>query len=97
MSTAALRDQVVLIIGAGRPPAPALAAALAGQGASIAANDLSPVLLDPLETAITTHGGRIRTYVADATRGMPLHAMLDEVLEDFGNIYILVNNPRVQP
>lgn len=93
----ALQDQVVLIIGAGRTPAPALAAALSAQGASIAANDLSPVLLDPLGAAVAAQGGTIRTYVADATRGMPLHAMLDEVLEDFGRIDILINNPRIQP
>ncbi len=95
--SAALQDQIVLITGAGRPPAPALALALASQGATIAANDLSPVLLDPLAEEVRGRSGRIQLYIADATRGMPLRAMLDEILEDFGRIDILVNNPRILP
>ncbi len=87
----------MLIVGAGRKPAPELAVALAGQGAIIAANDLSPVLLDPLARAIRDRNGHIHTYIADATRGMPLRAMLDEVLEDCGRIDVLINNPRAQP
>jgi NAD(P)-dependent dehydrogenase (short-subunit alcohol dehydrogenase family) len=97
MNQGFLQDQVALIIGAGRSPAPALAMGFSAQGAIIAANDLSPVLLDPLKMAIADHGGRIQTYVADATRGMPLRAMLDEILEDFGRVDILVNNQRVLP
>lgn len=97
MSKPSLQNQVALIVGAGRAPAPALALALARQGAMIAANDLSPVLIDPLSAAVAAEGGRIHSYIADATRGMPLRAMLDEILEDFGRIDILINNPRVQP
>jgi NAD(P)-dependent dehydrogenase (short-subunit alcohol dehydrogenase family) len=41
--------------------------------------------------------GTIKAYVADATKGMPLRAMLDEVLEDWGRIDVLINNPRVIP
>jgi NAD(P)-dependent dehydrogenase (short-subunit alcohol dehydrogenase family) len=97
MSGSTLQGQVVLIIGAGRAPAPALALALADQGATIAANDFSPVTLEPVAQAIRERGRHIHTYVSDATRGMPLRAMLDEVLEDLGRIDVLINNPRVQP
>ena len=97
MNGSTLQDQVTLITGAGRPPAPGLALALADQGAIIAANDLTPTLLDPLDNAVRARRGRIRTYIADATRGMPLRAMLDEILDDFGRIDILINNPRIQP
>jgi 3-oxoacyl-[acyl-carrier protein] reductase len=97
MSERSLQDQVVLLVGAGHAPAPALALGLSAQGAIIAANELSPILLDPLSGSITAQGGRINTYVADATRGMPLRAMLDEILDDFGRIDVLVNNPRVRP
>lgn len=97
MTVLPLRDQVVLIIGAGRSPGPALAQALADQGAIIAANDFSPITLDQAAERVRQGQGRIQTYVADATRGMPLRAMLDEVLEDWGRIDVLINNPRVQP
>lgn len=92
-----LLDRVVLIIGAGRSPGPALAQALAEQGAIIAANDFSPITLDRLVAQVRDDGGRIKPYVSDATRGMPLRTMLDEVLEDWGRIDVLINNPRVQP
>lgn len=97
MSAPALQGQVILIIGAGREPGPALAQAFARQGAVMAVNDLSPVVLDPIVEQILAGGGQARAYPGDATRGMPLRSLLDEVLDDWGQINILVNNPRVSP
>ncbi len=97
MSDQPLHNQVALIIGAGREPGPGIAQALAAQGAAVALNDLSPVLLDPIADRLQAQGSNVRTYIADATRGMPLRAMLDEVLSDLNQIDILVNNPRIQP
>jgi len=92
-----LQNQVVVIIGAGRWPGPALALAFARHRAIVAVNDLSPILLDPLEDAAQRLPGKIKSYTVDATRGMPLRAMLDEIDEDWGKIDILINNPRIQP
>lgn len=97
MTEHSLRGRMILMTGAGRWPGPALALAFARQGAIVAANDLSPVLLDPLLSAAQGLPGQIRTYVADATRGMPLRALLEEVHDDLGKIDVLVNNPRIQP
>jgi NAD(P)-dependent dehydrogenase (short-subunit alcohol dehydrogenase family) len=97
MSSLLLENRIVLMIGAGRLPGPGLALALARQGAIVAANDLSPILLDPLCAAAKSLPGQVKGYVGDATRGMPLRAMIDEVLEDWGKIDILINNPRVCP
>jgi NAD(P)-dependent dehydrogenase (short-subunit alcohol dehydrogenase family) len=97
MNKGLLENRVILIIGAGRWPAPILALTLASQGAIVAANDLSPLLLDPICQATQHLPGSIKTYIADATKGMPLRAMLDEVLEDWGRIDVLINNPRILP
>jgi NAD(P)-dependent dehydrogenase (short-subunit alcohol dehydrogenase family) len=97
MEKTPLQDRVILIIGAGRWPGPGLSLALASQGAGIAANDLSPILLDPICEAAKIFPGKIKAYIADATKGMPLRAMLDEVMEDWGRIDVLINNPRVLP
>jgi 3-oxoacyl-[acyl-carrier protein] reductase len=97
MSEPLLQDQVVMIVGAGRQPAPGIAEALAEQGAILAVNDLSPMLLDPLEERIRAQSGRIKSYIADATRGMPLRAMIDEILSDWDRVDVLINNPRIQP
>jgi NAD(P)-dependent dehydrogenase (short-subunit alcohol dehydrogenase family) len=97
MTPSKLENQTVLIIGAGRWPGPSLALAFANEGANVAINDLSPILLDPVCEAAEPLPGKIKSYVADATRGMPLRAMLDEVIEDWGKIDILINNPRILP
>ncbi|HEX9018846.1 MAG TPA: SDR family oxidoreductase [Anaerolineaceae bacterium] len=97
MSERTLQDQVVMIVGAGRPPAPAIALALADRGAILAVNDMSPVLLDPLEARVRSRSGTIQSYIADATRGMPLRAMIDEIFSDWGHVDVLINNPRIQP
>lgn len=97
MTAETLCNQVVLITGAGRWPGPALALAFADAGAMVIANDLSPVLLDPLAEAAQTLPGQIHPYVADATRGMPLRAMLEEISAERGQINVLVNNPRIMP
>ena len=47
--------------------------------------------------AAQTLAGQIRPYVADATRGMPLRAMLEEISAEQGQINVLVNNPRIMP
>ncbi len=92
-----LSGTAVLIYGAGRAPAPALALALARAGAAVAVNDLSPTLLDPLVEMAAGLPGSIRAYPGDASRGMPLRAMIDEILEDWGKIDVLINNPRIRP
>ncbi len=97
MTGETLANQVILITGAGRWPGPALALAFARAGATVIANDLSPLLLDPLVKAGQALAGQVHAYVADATRGMPLRAMLEEIRAEHGQIHALVNNPRIMP
>lgn len=97
MSDALLKDQVVVINGAGRGPGPLLAETFARAGAAVAAIDLSPVLLDPLVERVKAFGGQIRTYIGDISRGMPARSLLDEIMTDYDRVDVLVNNPRVAP
>lgn len=92
-----LLGKVVLITGAGRWPAPALALAFARAGARVLINDLSPVPLDAVRAQAEGFPGQVDSYVADATRGMPLRALFDTLLEQYGRLDVLVNNPRVRP
>ncbi len=95
--TGTLKDKIVFIQGAGRWPGPLLVKAFARQGARVAACDVSPSLIDPLEFAAQEEGWSFKAIIGDASRGMPARALLDEVLAEWGRIDILINNPRVAP
>jgi len=89
--------KVILITGAGRGTGRALAEAFAVRGACIAANDITPINLDETILHINQTGGHAKDYVADVSKKMPLQAMLNEVMDDWGCIDILINNAHVDP
>jgi NAD(P)-dependent dehydrogenase (short-subunit alcohol dehydrogenase family) len=91
------KDKVVLVTGAGRGIGRAIAEAFANQGACVAANDLTPVNLDETVRRIAAAGGRGKDYVFDIAMKMPVQALVEAVLEDWGRIDILVNNAGVEP
>lgn len=97
MNEARFKDQVVLITGAGRGLGRALALAFAQAGASVAANDITPVNLDETVEAIAAQGGIAESYVADVAKKMPVQLMIEDVRERFGRIDVLINNAGVAP
>ncbi len=93
----ALAGKVVLITGAGKGTGRRLAEAFAAAGAAVAANDLTPVNLDETVRRIVAAGGRARAYIQDATRTMPVQALVQMVLADFGRLDVLVCCAEVEP
>ncbi len=89
--------KVVLITGAGRGIGRELAAAFAARGAMVAANDITPVNLDQTVEQISSTGGRIKDFVTDISKKMPVQAMVSRILDEWGRIDILVNNAGVEP
>ena len=92
-----LRDKVVLVTGAGKGTGRRVAEAFATAGASLAINDVSPVNLDVTGAHILAAGGRVKAYVEDIAKKMPVQALLNAVLDDLGRIDILVNCAEVEP
>ncbi len=90
-------DKVVLVTGAGRGIGRAIAEAFAQQGAAVAVNDITPVNLDETVRLITAEGWRCKDYVYDIAKKMPVQAMIEKVIDDWGRIDILVNNAGVEP
>jgi NAD(P)-dependent dehydrogenase (short-subunit alcohol dehydrogenase family) len=91
------KDKVALVTGAGRGIGRAIAEALAARGAILAVNDITPIHLDETLEHILHAGGRARDYVFDVAKRPPIQAMMDQILEDWGQIDILVNNAGVEP
>ncbi|NOY97730.1 MAG: SDR family NAD(P)-dependent oxidoreductase [Chloroflexi bacterium] len=90
-------EKVVLITGAARGSGRKLAEAFAAQGARVAANDITPIHLDGVVEQINANGGQARAYVEDIAKKMPVQTLVNQVLDDFGRIDILVNHAAVEP
>ncbi len=96
MNTTSLSGKVILISGAGRGAGRLLALELAARGASIAANDISPVNLDPVVEQIRACGGQAQTYIHDIAKKVDVQVMVNRVSDDLGKIDILINCANVQ-
>ena len=90
-------NKVILVTGAGKGTGRGVAEAFAWQGAVVAANDISPVNLDETVAHILAAGRQAKAYVEDIAKKMPVQTLLNTVLDDFGQIDILVNCAEVEP
>jgi len=92
-----LVNKVVLITGAGKGSGRLLAEALAGRGAIVAANDISPVNVEQVVDKIVACGGHAKAYVDDIAKKVAAQNIIKQVEDDFGRIDILINHATVQP
>ncbi len=92
-----LSGSVVLVTGAGKGIGRRAAEALAAHGALVAANDVTPINLDETVARILAAGGRVEAYVEDIAKKMPVQTLLNQVLDDYGRLDILINCAAVEP
>src|SRR5215207_3833300 len=92
-----LKNKVVLITGAGKGSGRLLAEAFARQGASVAANDISPINVEDAVDQILATGGRAKAYVEDVAKKVGAQNIINQVEDDFGHIDILINHAAVEP
>jgi NAD(P)-dependent dehydrogenase (short-subunit alcohol dehydrogenase family) len=90
-------NQVVLVTGAGRGLGRALALAFAAHGATVAANDLTPINLDETVRLAEASGGFCQPFIFDIAKKMPVQGLVEQVREQYGRIDVLVNNAAVKP
>ena len=83
--------------GAGKGLGRAVAEAFAGRGATVAANDISPMNVEALATQINAGGGRAKAYLHDIAKKVAAQALINEISDDFGRIDILVNCANAEP
>ena len=91
------KGKVVLITGAGKGTGRAVAEAFAECNAIVALNDISPLNVETLERWINGHGGQAKTYVHDIAKKVAAQALINQVIDSFERIDILVNCANVQP
>ncbi|MBQ5692501.1 MAG: 3-oxoacyl-[Alistipes sp.] len=91
-----LEGKVALITGAGRGIGKAVALKFAEQGADIAFTDLE-INDTVLETVaqLKAFGTKVKAYASNAADFEQSHAVVEQVVTDFGRIDILVNNAGI--
>lgn len=91
-----LENKVALITGAARGIGKEIALAFAREGCAIAFTDLE-LNEATIETsnALKALGVKVQAYASDASNFDAAHAVVDDVIKDFGHIDILVNNAGI--
>jgi meso-butanediol dehydrogenase / (S,S)-butanediol dehydrogenase / diacetyl reductase len=95
MQLARLAKKVALITGASRGIGRATALALASEGASIVGAARTKKDLDDLVKTVQARGGTAMAAVCDVTRSADVRACVNQALEAFGRIDILINNAGI--
>lgn len=91
-----LEGKTALITGAARGIGKQIALAFAREGANIAFTDIE--LNDATiatSNELKTIGVKVQAYASDASNFDAAHAVVDDVIKDFGRIDILVNNAGI--
>ena len=96
-----LEDKVTLITGASQGLGRALALAFAREGARMAINARSQESIGPVAEEVEDTGAEVLALAADVSKGADVERMVDETVQRFGKIDVLVNNagllgPRVR-
>ena len=91
-----LEGKVALITGAARGIGKAIALKFAEEGADVAFTDL--VINEAAEQTIAeieAFGHKVKAYASNAASFEETHAVVEEILKEFGRIDILVNNAGI--
>jgi len=93
--TTNLNGQIALVTGAGRGLGRCISEALAAAGAKIACIDVNTETLADTVAAIRAAGGQAEPFACDVTQSDRVAEVVDEVVQRFGALNILVNNAGI--
>jgi NAD(P)-dependent dehydrogenase (short-subunit alcohol dehydrogenase family) len=89
--------KVALITGAGRGIGRVIAETFAVHGAKVAINDITPINLNHTLAEVRANQGEVRDYVVDISKKMSIQAMINNILDEWGQIDFLINSANVSP
>lgn len=90
-----LKDEIILITGAGSGIGSASAIRLAKEGAKIIVNDINQENIDAVVKSIQGFGGSAMGYLADVSNKQQVDTMVDTVYEKYNRIDVLFANAGI--
>jgi len=91
-----LKGKVAIVTGAARGIGRMIALRFAQEGADVAFTDLSrDENMESLEKELSDLGVKGKGYVSDASDYEQTHQVVDQVVEEFGKVDVLVNNAGI--
>ncbi|HVO01287.1 MAG TPA: SDR family NAD(P)-dependent oxidoreductase [Candidatus Cybelea sp.] len=90
-----LSETVVVITGSSKGIGRVVALAFAAKGARVVVNGRDPAALDHVVQEISAQGGRAVGVCADVSTEAGAHAVLDQAIQAFGQVDVLINNAAV--
>ncbi len=89
------KDRVVLITGAVRGIGWEISRRFAGEGARVVINDIDEGIVRSRSQELNEQGFQALGIRADVSKGSEVEGMINEILDRFGNLDVLVNNAAV--
>jgi 2-dehydro-3-deoxy-D-gluconate 5-dehydrogenase len=96
MNKFSLSGKVAIVTGGGRGIGRSIVDALADAGADIAVAARKRGPIEDAVKAVKAKGRRAKAYSVDLRSVPALSALVDDVVKDFGDLHIVVNNAGVQ-
>jgi 3-oxoacyl-[acyl-carrier protein] reductase len=92
-----LKGKIAIVTGAGRGIGRQIASTLAEEGAVTVVTDVRQDLLDSVADELRTRGRAGRQHVCDVRDAAQIARVVDDTVQRFGRIDVLVNNAGVAP